>query len=117
MLTVTDGNTQKIYAQSDLAALPLTQAAFNDVNYQGVALKTLLEDAGFIPDDLRDVKVTAADGYSVNYDPAVFLREDVIVAYAAAGSLPAEDGAFRMVLPGEAGKLNVRMLATIQAIP
>jgi hypothetical protein len=59
--------------------------------------------------------VIASDGFSVNYDPALFQREDVIVAYQTADSvLAAEDGSFRMVLPGEEGKLNVRMLAEIQ---
>jgi hypothetical protein len=45
------------------------------------------------------------------------LVDDVIVAYARADSdLAEEDGAFRMVLPGAEGKLNVRMLAELQIV-
>jgi hypothetical protein len=45
------------------------------------------------------------------------LVDEVIVAYARAdGDLSAEDGSFRMVLPGAEGKLNVRMLVELQGI-
>jgi hypothetical protein len=46
------------------------------------------------------------------------LKDNVLVAYALADGSPltADDGSFRMVLPDEEGKLNVRMLAALQII-
>lgn len=117
-LVVTDGTTSKSYTVADLEALPATESTFNDVAYKGVTLSVLLADAGFDPAALRAVKAVAADGYSMNYDPAMFQRADVLVAYAtASGPLAEDDGIFRMVLPGEEGKLNVRMLAELRAMP
>jgi hypothetical protein len=85
------------------------------VTYKGVALPMLLQDAGLDPQVLKAVKAVAADGYSVNYDASLFQRQDVLVAYATAdGALTADDGMFRMVLPGQEGKMNVRMLTEIQ---
>ena len=82
-----------------------------------VSMSFLLQDAGFDPLSLSAVKATAADGYSVNYDAGLFLRDDVLVAIATAdGPLAADDGIFRMVLPGEEGKLNLRMLTELRAI-
>jgi DMSO/TMAO reductase YedYZ molybdopterin-dependent catalytic subunit len=114
-LMVTDGTAETSYTVADLEALPASESTFNDVTYTGVALPALLADAGFDPQALRAVKAVAADGYSVNYDPALFQRPDVLVAYATVdGPLVEDDGVFRMVLPGEEGKLNVRMLAELQ---
>jgi hypothetical protein len=98
--------------------MTVTEATFNEVTYQGVQLKELLEEAGFTPEDLSAVKATATDGYSVNYDSTLFLRKDVIVAYATKdGTLSEDDGTFRMVLPGEEGKLNIRFLEELKAMP
>jgi len=117
ILKLRDGTQEKTYSLADLQSLPVTEVTFNNITYKGVCLHTLLEAGGNNPDELKAVKVVASDGYGVNYDPKIFLREDVIVAYATAeGSLAAEDGQFRMVLPGEPGRLNVRMLTTIQVI-
>lgn len=117
-LVVTDGATTKSYTVDDLEALPAVEATFNEVTYKGVTLSVLLADAGFDAASLRAVKAVAADGYSMNYEPALFQRADVIVAYAtASGPLAEDDGFFRMVLPGEEGKLNVRMLAEVRAMP
>jgi hypothetical protein len=60
----------------------------------------------------------ASDGFTVNYDPSQILKDNVLVAYALAdgSGLPADDGSFRMVLPDEEGKLNVRMLVELQII-
>lgn len=118
VLRVTDGTSEKTFSVADLEKLPVTESKFNEVTYVGVMLGTLLEEAGFSPGDLSAVKASALDGYSVNYDTALFTREDVIVAYATAdGSLTEDDGTFRMVLPGEEGKLNLRFLVEVQAIP
>lgn len=115
VLRVTDGTAEKSFSVADLEKLPVTEATFNEVTYVGVSLSTLLEEADFSPSDLKAVKASATDGYSVNYDSGLFTREDVIVAYSTVdGSLAEDDGTFRMVLPGEEGKLNLRMLAELK---
>jgi hypothetical protein len=64
------------------------------------------------------VKATAVDGFSANYEPALFNKEDTLVAYARAdGPLAEDEGPFRMVLPDQEGKLNPRQLVEIRAIP
>lgn len=118
LLTVSDGDNQIQYSVEDLKALQPAESMFNDTSYIGVTLAALLSDAGIDTDGLTAVKAIASDGYSVNYEPALFLRDDVILAYARTdGPLAEDDGAFRMVLPGEEGKLNVRMIIEIQAVP
>jgi DMSO/TMAO reductase YedYZ molybdopterin-dependent catalytic subunit len=118
VLVVTDGETVATYTVEYLQALGETQAAFNDVTYLGVPLTTLLQDAGFDPQSLRAVKVTALDGYTVNYDPALFLLPDTLVSYARLGGPLAEDELpFRMVLPAAEGKMNARMITEIKVIP
>ena len=118
ILTIGEGDNQKQYTIEDLKALPQAEAVFIDTGYVGVSLAALLTDAGYAAQSLTAVKAIASDGYSVNYEPALFLREDVLVAYAQAdGPLAEDDGAFRMVLPGEEGKLNLRMLVEIEVVP
>jgi hypothetical protein len=117
LLVVTDGSTKKSYTADDLKSLASVEAAFRGVTYQGVPLTTLLQDAGFDPQAAKAVKAIASDGFSVNYGPELFLLDDTLVAYARAdGPLSADDGTFRMVLPDQEGKLNVRMLATLQVV-
>ena len=109
---------EKTYTVDNLKALPQTEATFNDVTYVGVLLSDLLADAGIDASGLTAVKAVATDGYSMNYEPALFMRPDVILAYAQVdGPLSADDGTFRMVLPGEEGKLNVRQVAELQTVP
>jgi len=116
-LTVGDGSNQKVYTVEDLKALPMSEADFNNVTYVGVPLSVLLQDAGIDAANLKAVKAVAVDGYSVNYDPELYLREDVLVACAQAdGALSEDDGIFRMVLPGEEGKMNIRFLVEIKAV-
>lgn len=117
LLTVTDGSAQKTFTVDELKALGAQEVAAKDVTYVGVKLSDLITAAGFDPAALAAVKATASDGFSANYDPALFTASDTLVAYAVSGGdLTAEDGAFRMVLPNEGGKLNVRMLTTITVI-
>jgi hypothetical protein len=118
ILLVTAGENQQSFTPNDLAGLPATETSFNEVAYKGVTVSALLEAAGVDPGAVRAIKAVASDGYSVNYDPAQVLKETVIVAYALAdgGSMSADDGEFRMVLPDEEGKLNVRMLVELQVI-
>ncbi len=117
-LIVTNGETETSYAIEDLQALGVEQAIFLDVTYLGVPLTLLLQDAGFDPQALRAVKVTAVDGYTVNYEPEFFLLPDTLVAYARLdGPLADDEAPFRMVLPAAEGKMNARMIVEIQAIP
>jgi len=89
-----------------------------DVIYVGVTLTALLQDAGIDPTALKAVKAVASDGFSANYEPALFTLADTILAYATTtGDLSAEEAPFRMVLPAEGGKLNPRMIVEILAIP
>ena len=62
--------------------------------------------------------VRAGGKLIANYDASLYAKEDTIVAYATAdGAMIADDGIFRMVLPDAEGKLNVRQLVEIVAIP
>lgn len=117
VLIVTDGTMEKHYTADDLKQLPTVEASFNGVAYQGVTLTTLLQDAGLDPQVAKAVKAVATDGFSVNYEPELFTLADTLVAYAQAnGPLTADDGNFRMVLPDQEGKLNVRMLAKLEVV-
>ena len=116
-LLVSGGDISKSYTRADLEALASSQATFKDVVYKGVTLAVLLQDAGIDPTKAKAVKAEASDGFTVNYDPSQVLVDGVILAYARAdGDLTADDGAFRMVLPGAEGKLNPRQLAKLQIV-
>jgi hypothetical protein len=115
VLTVTNGSVSSQYSVDDLRAFPAVESAYGEITYRGVVLSALLEDAGFNPQNIRIVSAQASDGFSASYDPPLFLRDDVLVAYETAdGPLSAEDGLFRMVLPGEEGRLNVRLLVELR---
>ena len=108
---------EKSYSVAEFEKMPVTESVFMDVTYNGVTVTALLEDAGYSLDEMSALKAVAADGYTVNYDLAQIEKGDVIVAYAQADSpLTKDDGTFRMVLPEEEGKLNVRMLAELQVV-
>jgi DMSO/TMAO reductase YedYZ molybdopterin-dependent catalytic subunit len=118
VLVVSGGDTSVAYTAADLQALGAVQATFNDVTYLGVPISVLLQDAGFDPQALRAVKVVALDGYTVNYEPDFFLLPDTLVSYARLDApLDEDELPFRMVLPAAEGKMNVRQLTGIQAIP
>lgn len=117
-LLVKVGDTQKSFSTEDLGALPASESSFKGVAYKGVTVTALLEAVSVDPGSVKAVKAVASDGFSVNYDPAQILKDNVIVAYSLADGSPmsADDGNFRMVLPDEEGKLNPRMLAELQII-
>jgi len=118
VLKVTNGTLEKIYTADDLKAMEAAQASDKGVGYVGVLLKVLLQDAGIDPSTLSAVKAVASDGFTANYDPSIFMADDVLVAYARAdGPLADDEGTFRMVVPNQGGKLNPRMLVEIDAIP
>ena len=117
-LKLTSGDQTIAYTVGDLQSLASAESSFKDVTYTGVPHPMLLADAGFPPDSLSAVKVVASDGFSVTYDPELFQRQDVLVAYAQAGGpLAAEDGLLRMVVQDGEGKMNVRMLVELQVVP
>ena len=115
---VTDGTLEKTYTSTDLKALPASEAEFNGVAYRGVVLSVLLEDAGFDPNVLAEVKPVASDGYSMKYGPEIFLLEDSLLAYERVnGPLASDEVPFRMVLPTQEGKMNVRQVIKIEVKP
>ena len=118
VLLVTVGDNQHSFNLEDLQALTTSESSFKDVAYKGVTMSTLLAAVGLSPDGIKAIKAVATDGFSVNYDTTQIFKDNVIVAYAlAAGSpLTVDDGNFRMVLPDEEGKLNLRMLAELKII-
>jgi hypothetical protein len=115
VLSVTDGAAIHTFTADDLMELPAAQASQKGVTYTGVALTTLLEAAGYDPDQVSVVKATALDGFSAEYDPDLIARADTLVAYARAdGPLAADEAPFRMLLPAEGGKLNPRQVVELQ---
>lgn len=117
-LTVSGGAIEKSYTAETLRELGEAQAVFRDVIYLGVPLFILLQDAGFDPSAIKAVKAVAADGFSANYEAALFTKEDTLVSFARAdGPLVEDEGPFRMVLPDQEGKLNPRQIAEIVVIP
>ena len=118
VLTVVYADREVQFSVEDLQTLGQVEATFKGVTYYGVVLSDLLEAAGIDPESLRAVKVTAVDGYRINYEPELFLLPDTLVSYARVdGALAADELPFRMVLPAAEGKLNVRMVTEIEAIP
>ena len=118
VLKVSNGKLAKTFTAQDLKTLGETQVAINGVTYLGVPLTKVLQSANIDPAGLTAVKAAASDGFTANYDPTLFNREDTIVAYARLdGALTADEAPFRMVLPAEGGKMNPRKLTDIIAIP
>ena len=117
-LLVTVGDIQHTFSMEDLQALTTVESSFNGVAYKGVTMPTLLAAAGVSLDGIKAIKAVAADGFTVNYDMPQILKDNVIMAFALADGSPltAEDGNFRMVLPDEEGKLNLRMLVELQIV-
>jgi outer membrane lipoprotein-sorting protein len=117
VLVVTNGVQKKTYTAAMLEKLGSEQASFRDIAYLGVPLSTLLKDAGYDPAALKAVKAVAVDGFSVNYEPALFSKTDTLVAYArTSGPLADDEKLFRMVLPDQEGKLNPRQLVEIVVV-
>ncbi len=116
-LTISGGDSTTTLTLADLQALEPAQAEFKGVTYVGARLASVLEAAGYDPAQIAAVKAVAVDGFSANYEPALFLRDDTLVAYALPdGPLAGDDGSFRMVLPDQEGRLNVRQLVELQVI-
>lgn len=117
VLTVSIGEQETAYTPTDLEALGAVEVQEGDIVFVGVLLKTLLADAGIDPSTLLAVKAVALDGFSSNFDPSLFLADTTLVAYKRAdGPLTDEESPFRIVAPGQGGKMNPRMLSSLIAI-
>ena len=119
VLTIINGDNQQIYTINDLKTLPSMVSSFNDIDYMGVSVIFLLKEAGVNINEISAVKAVATDGYSINYEPAQLLPDDVLVAYSLAdgGSMASDEGKFRMVLPDQEGNQNLRLLYKLVIIP
>ena len=114
-LVVTDGSSEKQYTVDDLERLNPQKAVFREVAYIGVPLSSLLINAGYNLEEIMAVKAVAYDGFTANYEPELITKTDTLVAYALEdGPLTSDDGTFRMVLPGQEGKLNPRQLVELK---
>jgi len=119
VLTIVIGDNQQTFTVDDLKAFPSSVSSFNGVDYMGVSVKVLLDAAGINLDAVSAIKGVATDGYSVNYETAQLSPDDVLVAYSLAdgSSLASDEGKFRMVLPDQEGKLNLRLLYKLVIVP
>ncbi len=114
-LTVTDGIGSKSYTLAALQKLGQAQAEEKGIIYLGVSLVDLLRNAGYDPETVFAVEAIASDGFTAAYDPILIQKSDTLLAYGRVnGSLSEEEGLLRMVLPGLAGKLNVRMVVKLK---
>lgn len=113
-LTVTDGAAIKIYTTADLQKLEQVQIVDKGITYLGVPLVALLQYSGYDPTMVVTVQAIASDGFTANYDQMLIQKPDTLLAYALLdGPLNNDEGSFRMVLPGQAGKLNPRMVVKL----
>ena len=116
-VTVTDGMARKSYTAADLQKLGQAEAERNGVIYQGVPVADLLRNAGYDPAIVVRVQATASDGFTADYDQILIQKPDTLLAYARLdGPLSDDEGPFRLVLPGQAGKLNPRMVTELYVI-
>jgi len=119
VLTIINGDKEQPYTVTELQEFPSVVSSFEGKEYMGVSVKFLLEEARVNINDISAVKAVATDGYSVNYEPAQLLPDDVLVAYSLAdgGSMASDEGKFRMVLPDQEGNQNLRLLYKLVIIP
>jgi DMSO/TMAO reductase YedYZ molybdopterin-dependent catalytic subunit len=114
-LTVVSGDNETIYSRADLEALSSANLEAEGSTYVGVPLVDLLRDAGVEPEAVSSVSAVATDGFSASYEPDLFLSPQTIVAYATTeGNLATDEQPFRMVVPDQPGRMNVRMLARVE---
>lgn len=115
-LTVLVGESEVVYTRAELEALGEATVDADGNTYVGVPLADLLRDAGADPATVAEVTAVASDGFSAAYDSAMILNPDTLVAYGTSeGDLSDDEQPYRMVLPDQPGRMNVRMLARIEA--
>lgn len=107
----------QIFMVTDLEKMSQVESSFEDVIYIGVPVTELLAAANVSLEDVKVIKAVAFDGYTINYELSQLEKENVIVAYSQKdGPLANDEGNFRMVIPGEAGSLNLRMLIELRPV-
>ncbi len=129
-LTLAKGGTESTYSLADLERLDtiagqgtFTTSAGTDYSatYTGVPLSTLI---GNVPADTT-VRVTASDGYSMNYEAGILLARTEgtwILAYKENGAyMPLDPGPLRVVFVGEANPhfqsaLSAKMVERIEVL-
>jgi hypothetical protein len=129
-LTVVIGERSTTYTIADLEALNAVTAPGTFTNsvgvdytatYTGVPIATLI---GNVPSDTT-ILVTAADGYTMNYNAGLFLDRSEgtwILAYKENGSyMPYDPGPLRVVLVGEEnphfeGAISAKMVTQIDIL-
>ncbi len=117
-LLITGDQPDQSYTVEQLKSLAAASATFNGDEFTGVLLRVLLEQAGYDLGAVNAVQAKATDGYSVTYDGNLALHDDTLVAYGRGeGALVEDDGSFRMVLPDQEGKMNLRFLAELHVNP
>ena len=128
--SVIHGDQVRVLLRSDLIDMDLltlpgtfTNSASVDytATYTGVPMATLI---GNVPAD-STIRVTASDGYSMNYEAALFLDQSEgtwILAYEENGeTMPLDPGYFRIVQVGEnnphfTSSLSARMVEKIEVL-
>ena len=92
--------------------------AIGTANWEGISLKTLLDEAG-VGSRTYDVVFHAADGYSDSIPIERAMAGDVLIAYKMNGeTLPSGHGfPARIIVPGIYGMKNVQWLKQIELVP
>jgi hypothetical protein len=107
----------KTFDIEDLENMPKVESSFEDVVYIGVPVSELLLLAGISLENIKAIKAVASDGYTMHYESNQLNNENNIVAYRQKdGPLSGDEGNFRMVFPGEAGSMNLRMLIELSPV-
>jgi hypothetical protein len=130
ILTVVRGEKTRTYTIADLEEMDVatgegtfTRSTGTDytATYTGIPMATLI---GNVPADTT-IRVTASDGYSMNYEAGVLLDRSEgtwVLAYMEDGEyMPLDPGYFRIVQVGEenphfSSSLSARMVATIEVL-
>ncbi len=92
-------------------------SAISNALWEGVSLRTLLEQAGPLPGNLKAV-FHAADGYTDSIPFDLAMAEEVFLAWRMNGEpLPREHGyPLRAIVPGIYGMKNVKWLSHIELV-
>ena len=96
---------------------PLGGEDISTAKWEGVRLKTLLEEAGVDPSGV-DLVLRGADGYSDSVPLSRALGKDVLVALIMNGvPLPTDHGyPARVIVPGLYGLKNVKWLTAVEVV-
>ncbi len=96
----------------------LAADAISTARWEGVPLRTILEEAGVVSSNAVDVVFRAADGYSDSIPCARAMEGDVLIAHRMNGvPLPLGHGfPARIIVPGVYGMKNVQWLTEIEIV-